>query len=442
MRREKIDSKEIPPLFEFAFDKFSNRIEELSTKIKESLLESKATFSLAGFKKTKNGFQEIKVSDAFDDYEGDQYYVNRWQFGINQETRDQVEEISDLANNLNESVDEFSGNLKSGLKNIFINQKCLSKLISLEDGIQDETTAGFNQKFKQKLEDVFDSMIKVNDDIAFFSSAPVLSEVDINYNRVDGTINELNSIFNALDTATVKGLGQLNMPSLNIFVDNYQNCKQNLIDVREILAKIIFIVQHIKKASESAMELGDKVKQLPPDMIPDSSFFDLTRTGERHNGDKIILRAVIEKEVENGKKIGKILEERFFIVYQIGLHSIVKPSLIFADPLGTGMNIAPMKNRFRFAPSYSILFKWGSRRSAVYNEILNLGIGLNFASPDFDADGVPEFSVALEATLLRDFLSIGRGYNFGVDAPLWFLGFRLPLNNVGIPIFNSATNDN
>jgi hypothetical protein len=436
------ESNESPPRLEYIFDQFSKLIIKYSDEIKKSLNESKVTFSLAGFKKTKTGLQEIKVSDDFDDYEGDQYNVNRWQFGITQETRAQVNEISNLANNLNNSVDEYSGNLKAGLKNIITNQGCLTRLISLENSVQNETPEGFGQEFKQKITDSFDNMKRVNDDIGFFSSTAQYNEINVNYNNAERTIMRLNAVFNTLDSTTVNRLGDLKKPSLNVFVDDYRNCKQKLINVREILAQIIFIVRNIKKASESTIELGEKVKRLPPDMIPDSSFFDLTETGERHDGDKIILRAVLEKEVENGNKIRKTLEERFFLVYQVGLHSIVKPSLIFADPLGAGMNIAPMKSRFRFAPSYSVLFKWGSRKSTIYNELLNLGIGVNFASPDFDTDGVPEFAVSLEATLLKDFFSIGRGYNLGVDAPLWFFGFRLPLNNIGIPIFNSITNDN
>ena len=100
--------------------------------------------------------------------------------------------------------------------------------------------------------------------------------------------------------------------------------------------------------------------------------------------------------------------------------------------------IAPCANkRFQFAPSYSVLFKFGSRTSKAINEIWQPSIGVNFGALDFNTDAVPEFSTALEFTFLKDYFSFGYGYNFGADADYFMVGFRIPVGTLPLPMFNN-----
>jgi hypothetical protein len=109
--------------------------------------------------------------------------------------------------------------------------------------------------------------------------------------------------------------------------------------------------------------------------------------------------------------------------------------MILARPLVPDVKAT---HKFLFAPAYSVLFRWGSRKSKFYNDFVNVGVGLNFSAPDFNFDGVPEFAVAGAVSAFKDYLEIGYGYNFGHDGWFWFLGFRIPFASASLPVLNSV----
>lgn len=125
---------------------------------------------------------------------------------------------------------------------------------------------------------------------------------------------------------------------------------------------------------------------------------------------------------------------RYVTITRIAAHFRMSGSLVLANPYNRESNSAiTLSNQFQFAPTYGVMMKWGSRKSKFYNEVVSLGVGLSFSSPDFNLDGTPEFGTGIMMTAFRDIMSVGWGWNFGVDAPYGFVGFNIPFTIGGLP---------
>ena len=116
----------------------------------------------------------------------------------------------------------------------------------------------------------------------------------------------------------------------------------------------------------------------------------------------------------------------------LGARSETVVGMILANPKSEFQN--DTDREFFFAPSAALLLKFGSRNSYFYNEFLDFGIGVNFAAPDFDTDGTPEFGLGLMLTAFKDVLSVGYNYNVTLNDPYWFFGVNLPFNLPGLPV--------
>ena len=135
-----------------------------------------------------------------------------------------------------------------------------------------------------------------------------------------------------------------------------------------------------------------------------------------------------------------------FAIERVDLHVKMSGSLILASPLNrsqmiTDGRISENLSEFQFAPTYGIFMKWGSRKSAAYNEFVQFGLGLAFSSPDFSLDGTPEFASGIMATAFRDIISGGVGWNFSQGVPYSFIGFNIPFSIGGLPFAKPSTGE-
>ncbi len=155
--------------------------------------------------------------------------------------------------------------------------------------------------------------------------------------------------------------------------------------------------------------------------LPSQTRFSLLHTGPREEGDLLVIRIEISSRDE---PLGNELERRDLLLYRIQSFIEMKASMAFVDHLA---KMKDERKQFQLAPSYSVLFKWGSRNRVSFNQFLRPGIGLNVASPDLSLDEAPDIALSLAVSGINDWIQAGAGYNITGEAPYWFFGLRLPI---------------
>ncbi|MCZ7555849.1 MAG: hypothetical protein M5R41_05545 [Bacteroidia bacterium] len=180
-----------------------------------------------------------------------------------------------------------------------------------------------------------------------------------------------------------------------------------------------------------ALAFGALVTRHDIAQLPAETTLDLRYTGKRAPGDAVVIRlgaARVDPAAGKGETATDLYTTTIQL-YQVVSHIETTVGLVFVDPLG----VTEVQRRFQAAPSYSVLLKAGSRSSALYNRLINPGIGLNVSALYFDKDDVPEPGIAIVGSIFRDYLQAGFGYNLFLDTPYWFFGTSLPLLNIPIP---------
>lgn len=428
----------------FIMNYLDEKMLEYAKNIQNTLEVSDVKFILTGSLQSKKGKRSIKLSDDFDDLPEKVYSVPRWDTSLSEDDKKELKKIAGFIDNIKKLKEKDEGKIKDVLLKSFKADDCLEALKSELRTLIDSTntlTTGFAKQVKDKLTKPYleaeklvldytknkavgqgitnvDLLIKFNDDLA-------------------STTKRINSLVTDLD----KGLKEIldsvpGAPAVVKLNDLFNGCKVKLIADIDLLSSFTKVLKGAQQTVDIAGDISDKVKRLGYNAIPDESYIDLTLTGFRENGDKVIIKAIVAQEI-NGEEVTKVIDQRRFIVQQIGGYSIVKPVLILANPIGGANDKVTLQGDFQFTPSYSMLFKWGSRKSRAFNSFWSPGIGINFSAPDFNTDGTPEFGVGLEISLIRDYLAFGTGYNFGVDEPFYFIGFRIPFTAVPLPILNN-----
>jgi hypothetical protein len=188
-------------------------------------------------------------------------------------------------------------------------------------------------------------------------------------------------------------------------------------------------------------EFGEEVKRLQIDEVPDIGVFDLQYTGTREEGDIVTIEAVLERISETGEPSTQKKFRQSFIMFRI-FKIVINPGLIFADPLVKKDKMADkavtLGKQFQAVPSYSILFKFGNRKSIAYNKYFRFGLGLNIAALDFNQDSNYELGLGLVLSTLKDYLQVGIGRNMESDSWYWFFGLNIPFASISLPAGGST----
>ncbi len=449
-RRAQVARGEVPSRDAFILQEFSLLARRLSSQIAGEIPTGQVKFMLSGTLHTARDNRLIKLSDEFDDYEAQFYTVPRWQLTLTPEDKQMIQDIARISDSIEMLLKTKGVDLLAWFKTSLQSDDCLRNLAQNANEVAQFIEEQIPAKAAQLQATVL-RPIQVAGNLAVelssiknvnpaTSGPDLLDEVSRKIARSADSIQLLLSmleqdIIGILDVRTAAE--PMIKSAMSTFTDCKEKLQQDLDNLHKIRRNILNTFSAARATAQAGHIIGDKVRRLPVDLIPEESIIDLRQTGMRTNGDQISIRATLILE-ENGQETGrKRLEEVLFNLQQVGLYSIVKPMLLLANPLTQNANVR-LERKYQFAPSYSLLFKWGSRRSKAFNQFWSPSFGFNFSSTDFDTNSVPEFGVALEFTFLRDYLATGLGYNFGADASFFFLGFRLPIASVPLPIFNNV----
>jgi len=439
----------IPFRDEYIFVQMAKKATSLAQSIKNGIGNEKISFLLSGRMSTSTGTRDIKLSDDFDTFTADSYTVSRWQTQLTKEGKKQLEQIGQLSTTLNNLMVAKSSDTKNWLKDSFGAGDCLKDIVARLKSIP-QTISTLAPQLATQVKDIVEQPYeqakaldqKYTNNLANVPGLTSTALLEGFNNNLNSTADSIESLITTMDGKLMGVLKSLpSNPEIAVFITTFDSCKVELNADKDKILNIVHrlssLFGHSKKAADSAGDLGDQIKRLSYDAIPTDSQFDLKGTGQRANGDQIRIRAILEEPAKAGAQpLRKTIEIKSFKVQQIGLYSRVRPLLLLANPIGDGPNIDLAGKKFQFAPSYSILFKFGSRTSKAINEIWQPSFGVNFGALDFNTDAVPEFSTALEFTFLRDYFSVGYGYNFGADAKYFMVGFRIPVGALPLPMFN------
>ncbi|MBC7892478.1 MAG: hypothetical protein H7Y12_09715 [Sphingobacteriaceae bacterium] len=189
-----------------------------------------------------------------------------------------------------------------------------------------------------------------------------------------------------------------------------------------------------------ALQFGTQVRRFALDSLPGSTAFSLLTTGRRSEGDYVLVK--VQAETASARPIDLAAEQ--IHLFKVVPHVETVAGIIFAAPYHP--NQTQLTRRFQTMPSYSVLVRGlidrnRRRKSIAYHNLMDVGIGLNAASLDFNKDDVPELGLGLVVSVFRDYIQAGTGYNIHNDNPYWFFGIRLPLPFLNLSSSGRATPD-
>ncbi|QQS30405.1 MAG: hypothetical protein IPM47_05515 [Sphingobacteriales bacterium] len=184
-----------------------------------------------------------------------------------------------------------------------------------------------------------------------------------------------------------------------------------------------------RQVNSEALEFTDEIYKLTFNELPLTTQFNLLFTGARKPGDLIVLKIAalpaeskrsIELETHNLRLANALPHIDIAVAYAFALPTKGNP-----DKSWLG------------GPSYSMLFKFGSR-NMLYRNFIDAGLGINFAAFDFNKDGNPEISAGATGSLFKDYVQGGVGFNFSSNSPYYHVGLRIPIPSTSIGLFKNS----
>ncbi|MCW5520645.1 hypothetical protein J1N09_12395 [Aureitalea sp. L0-47] len=418
-------------------------------KLVEDLNTSKPqaySVSLLAFKKDPSGGDRVHVKN-FDTYtERDYVTIDRWVTTLSEEQKKKLEDLRAKAEELNKSNATLFDELKQLFKANFPNLDCIGEVKdNLNDMLQDPQLAGpFTTDLKNISSKIYKDLGSLQVLIDLFNKNFDSWDVDTVFQAADALKNlkqEFESISISFDSfkRTAASIATLQTKA-DTLVTSFTGCYSALKDDYDNLTKALSLIVKRQSNFIKNKEIGKEVLKFTATTLPQKGFINLKGTGNRSNGDQLLIEVVLRFPASEDGMPEQIitLEEHLLTMQLIGIRSEVAVGMLLMNPNESSLDFEP-ERKFYFAPGASLLFKFGSRKSMTYNNIVDFGLGINFASPDLDTDGTPEFGVGIIATAIRDIISVGYGYNVTIDAPYWYFGVNLPFNFPGIPVNNVKT---
>ncbi len=435
--------------YERIFDIVRQHINGLVDEIDKSLKEKRVYFRLGGFLRDQNGKTTPIHLPQFDTYsDGVFTEIPRFAMPAPEKLQQEFQNASKEAEDYNKKgitsfdrvktlLSELKVKLESGyncfsdsLKKIYdVNTKD-NRLISLMNPLFNSanTIATDVKDLAKLIRDISNSSNPVGSGLMYFTGAiGILKSIQTDGKLLSDQFKNLEQQKGKIQ-AVLKGTVDKVIKDSKTCLPNFGTFLQDSIGVN-ISELQNWNATSVEKQTQVNLEFTDKVKFMLMEDIPDDTEIDLRNTGQRSAGDEIHFKATIEnKSEENQTPINIELERRSCTMFQIGLHSQLSAGVVFLDPINN--SATKLTKQFQAAPSYSLLFKWGTRKSFFYNKFWNVGVGLNVSAPDFNLDSTPEIALGVMATTALDYLQLGFGRNLGVDAWYWFFGLRLPVGSI------------
>jgi len=387
---------------------------------------------------------------GFDEYPPDEnYVVQRWNLALNADEQARLTAYSNLAKKVNADgvktllswktigpsiIDAYLNGTKSG--------QCAASLARNFDAAKKETWANADavqqqlEKGRKDAQDYVDFLEGLKKKYANGGSAGSLApaaflvgtntDIQALVNRTSALPKTLTDDANGVIKLVTAGVTAATTAAQSL-VDQTRQCGADAkSDVQELQDKVLKNVKFLLGETEfntAALELGDQVSKLSLLQLPSTVSIPLTGTGRRDAGDHFTLKFA----VGTASAPREVVETRQLIMYRILWHMDLKANLIWADPKDT-----TSVKHFQAAPAYNAMLKHGSREHVLWNSLLDPGVGLNFAALDFNHDDAQELGVSVGLSAIRDFLTVGYGYNVSQGVKYWFFGLRLPVPGASI----------
>lgn len=453
----------------FVIDFLTEKADKLRNSLMENLNVDGKTdsslmvyFRLGAFLKNKSGGRPVHV-EHFDDISPDSYSeIARFSPPVSDEVKKAIgvtRQLNDsIQNNTNQTIGYFKQVVKTRADNLLpsassrkkLKEEYLSSLSALSSLPETRPAAQVlldNELSLNRVERLY--VLAADSYKAFADNFPegIFNDGDFDkifddleqlvttaYEKFNEDVNLFRNIPDALVADDEKpGLERL-LEVDNSYKDYVQSAKEDISGVKAIFTDIKNLLDPFRKSHIKNEEFTEKVFRFTAGRIPPTGYIELKTIGERKAGDEILIKATLERGStrSNPNYEQKELFRRYITMDRIAAHVKMSGSLALANPYNRDNQNIALTNNYQFAPSYGIFLKWGSRKSKFYNDFLNFGTGLGFTSPDFNLDGTPEFGAGVMATALRDLFNLGWGWNFGLDAPYFFMGFNIPFTGFSL----------
>lgn len=435
--------EEIGITYNLIFDVIQSVINSTLEEYEKAVEANKVYFRLGAF------INERHVHlDGFDVYKGSEYYlVPRFATAIDENEKKKFDEYKKLAEEANNDFyNAFKNKLKEQIIPLLnklkgeVETKLYSPISNLRVAMIniDAISQGTKDKIEKSKNDLSQLYLSI---FTLIEIAQNISDPEYFPNVVKGVqelIQTTSSIQNDLQT-TIADLKnqelQTAKQAFNQVIVSYDLTK---LEIEKLIkdfknfqdSKAELNLSITEKIHEAFLKFEDAVKKIPLADIPEETTLNLLTSGGRKVGDKLYLKAVLGKQPpDKMDSEEKTIEFIPIGLYQIGLHSSIKAALLFVDNTSAQFQ---SKKQFQLDPSYSVLFKYGSRKHNNYNNFLEIGAGVNIATLDFNNDNIPEIGIGLVASAFKDYLQVGYGRNMASDQWYWFFGIRLPFLSVNL----------
>ncbi len=423
-----------PDRFTFLIDGLNRELESTAAEIAALQEKSRANFSVVAFKRDKRGGEQVHIEN-YDEIAGREYMpIQRWVIGMSAQDEDRLQGLQAAAAQANaQSINTFEA-IRESIRRNLPATVCVQELPGkFEQGL-DSLRADVKQNFerkKQELLEITSLADIVNKDISQWS---VQTPFDA-FSGVRDFVGRIKTFRLEMDSGLSQFLGD--KPAVAGPFREINACLHQVENDFAQLAEIAERAGFVQNVYLSTDRIAKETLAFSLDELPETGFIDLNYIGQREVGDELEIRAIMRfgpaGEEEEEIPQPTLLEKRRLRMILVGAHAVTKLGIILGNPFNYSLP-ANAKQEFLFSPSASLLLKFGSRRSAFYNNFLNAGIGINTAAPDFNLDGVPEFSAGIAGSVFQDILSLGWNWNFGENAPMYFIGIHLPFQLPGLPV--------
>jgi len=436
---------------EYAIEQVNLELARDLKVMQQNIDREKIRIQISAFLNTKAEKDRKVHIENYDDYRAGEFYeVERFVTSFTKEDIAAFDQTKELAAELNKAVDNNFATIGDFLKSNIQSYACVENIIG-------DINTLYNDRDKlltanQEIGSTF--LLDVKDE--YQKLANILSVLK----NWDGKNQNALELFNATQQNFIEQAkrfpGRIEALVL-VLPDDLKKKNKSILDLHEKIKackvlldedlKQIIRVEEIttgllvkfKRSAETGTNIANGSFAYSIQDLPKLGFINLKSTGKRSNGDQLEIQLIVKTQDDlNNHKPGIIIEKHILTLQQINVYSESNVSLILASPFNYSDNVK-LEHTFQFAPSGSLLFKFGSRKCKTWN-FLEPAFGFSMSTPDFDLDGVPEIGLGGVFTILKDVLSVGLSYNTKTDNPYWFFGISLPFSTLGMPINTIQTN--
>ncbi|MCJ8208301.1 hypothetical protein MUY27_01185 [Mucilaginibacter sp. RS28] len=447
-RDNSLDKSAFPNAQTYVIKNLSKITDTLITGLQSSAGASNVSIQLKAFLNTKKE-NAIKVHvENFDNYSAGEYYeVPRWVTSFSQSDIQQYNQMADVSATLNTMLNSKLSDIVKGLADSVKSYQCFNELLTSVQtqaatisGQANADVSTFVQTSEQNLKDLVSALqaIKNPGNVTGLNGLQVFNQ----------TVNNLLTVasnFKASVTALRQQVNQqvINAdPALRSINSQFDNCTQLLQkDIQTATAvynTVTGLFKPFQNTASQVQQVTGAAFDLTINKLPEFGYIDLKTTGQRENGDELEIKLIYRTSDDIAQnKPGTTLRLVDIELQQINFYSETNIGVILARPFNNSADVK-LSRQFQFAPAGSLLLKFGSRKSRLWNS-LSPGIGFNVSTPDFNLDGSPDVSYGGVITLFRNVLSAGLSYNTKTSSPFWFFGLSLPFATLGLPIGNVQT---